>query len=342
ATSDAKLIEKQDGYKRTLDSYFKAEKSKTSSGSEAITDNCPTSRESLTTNLGTSITEAIGWTNMNKMDDATNGHRDSVLVRNAFHENGYGSPPDKMINEMNKDTYFSMYEQLEKTKNFEAFAIVDSFPKADRPKSESGTRHSEAWKMKDLSTSREEDCNKTVNSHSELSRIVPLKPQRSKKSLNKENKVVNPQIQSQSDKSTFGAAGNGQMTKLSSESGRRLDDNTVLQSLELYQQTQVPHQPRSEFAQKELKHCRGSTGEGEWRRGSSLHEDNFPNILEFSSKLPTAPPRTLPLKTQWSRDRPNNIDSSHVHYRTSSQEAAKKKLPVNRQFLPACLSIIGT
>lgn len=276
---------------------------------------------------------------MNKMEDTTNGHHDSALVRNMLHENGYGSPPDKMMNEMNKDTNISLYERREKNKPFESLATVDSFPKGDRPKSESGTRHSDARKMKDLSPdSEEKDGNKTVNSHSEVTKIAPLKPQRSKKSLNKENKVVNLQTQSQSDKSTFGAAGNGQMNKLPYESGRRHDDATVLQSLELYRQTQVPHQTTSELlSQKELKDCRDSAG----TRGSSLHEDNFPNILEFSSKLPTAPPRTLPLKTHWSRDRPNSIDSSHIHYRTTSQETAKRKQPVNRQFLPACLSVIG-
>lgn len=269
---------------------------------------------------------------MNKMEDATNGHHDFALVRNMLHENGYGSPPDKMMNDMNKDT------KREKNKPFESLATVDYLPKGDRPKSESSTRHSDARKTKDLSPkSEEKDGNKTVNSHSEVTKIAPLKPQRSKKSLNKENKVVNPQTQSQSYKSTFCAAGNGQMNKLPYESGRRHDDATVLQSLEMYRQTQVPHQTTSELlSQKELKDCRDSAG----TRGSSLHEDNFPNILEFSSKFPTAPPRTLPLKTHWSRDRPN-IDSSHIHYRTTSQETAKRKQPVNRQFLPACLSIIG-
>lgn len=330
------MIEKQDGYETTLDSYFNAEKSKTSSGPEAVMDNCQTSRESLTTKLGTSITDAAGRREMIKMDDATNGHCDSLLVGNTFYENGYGSPPDKMMNEMNKDTNFSLYEHQEKNKNFESLATVDSFPKGDRPKSESGPTHTEAWKMKDLSPNGVNDGNKTV---SEVTKIVPLKPQRSKKSLNKENKVVNPQTQRQSEKSTTGAAGNGHKTKSFCESGRRLDDNTVLQSLE---QTHVPHQTRTEsFVQKELKDCRGLTGQNQWTRGSSLHEDNFPNILEFSCKFPTAPPRTLPLKTQWSRDRPNNIDSSHIHYRTTGQETAKRKQPVNRQFLPACLSIIG-
>ncbi|XP_017161205.1 band 4.1-like protein 1 isoform X2 [Poecilia reticulata] len=325
ATSDAKLIEKQDGYETTLDSYFNAEKSETSSGPEAITSNCQTSRECLSTKLGTSVTDSAGGRDMNKMEDATNGHPDSALVRNMLHENGYGSPPDKMMNEMNKDTNISLYERREKNKPFESLATVDSFPKGYRPKSESGTRHSDARKTRDLSPdSGEKDGNKTVNSHSEVTKIAPLKPQRSKKCLNKENKVVNPQTQRQSDKSAFGAAGNGQMNKLLCESGRRHDDATVLQSLELYRQTQVPHQTTSEsLSQKELKDCRDSAG----TRGNSLHEDNFPNILEFSSKFPTAPPRTLPLKTHWSRERPNNIDSSHIHHRTTSQETAKRKQP---------------
>ena len=171
---------------------------------------------------------------------------------------------------------------------------------------------------------REKDCNKTGSAHSEVTKIVPLKPQRSKKSLNKENKdFVNPQTQSQSVRSTCGAAGDVQMTKSCCESRRRLDDNAVLQSAVLcQQQTQLHQQIKNElFAQQELRDCRDT------KRAGVLHEDHFQIMSEFSSKFPTAPPRTLPLKTQWSRDRPSNMDSSHIHYRT--QETAKRKQAVN-------------
>ncbi|XP_038138986.1 band 4.1-like protein 1 isoform X3 [Cyprinodon tularosa] len=326
ATSDAKLIEKQDGYETTLDSHINAEKNKTSLGSEAIMDNYQTSREYLTTKFGTSITEASGRREINKMDEATNGHCDSASERNMFNENGYDLPPEKIINKMNKDVNICLYQHQEKKKNFESIETLDLFPKGNRPKCEWGTTNTEAGKMRDLRHNGEKDCNKTLNSHSEVTKIVPLKPQRSKKSLNKENKVLNPETQSQSDRSTLSASGNQQATKPSCDLGRRLDGNTVLQSLELYRQTQVPHQTKNVlYTQKDPKDGKDSTGQGQWTKGNLLQEDN--SLLELGSKFPTAPPCTLPLKTQWSRDKPDNTDSIHIHYRTPSQETAKRKQP---------------
>lgn len=336
---------------------------------EANINNCQTPRDSLKTRPGTSVKKetdftATGQTEMNPMDDtiATNGHHDSVLARNAVQENGYGSPPDKQRSAViNRDMRHGQYEHSihrERPKNFETPVAVDSLPKDDRGGSESDARHCETWKIKDPSPMGAKDCNKTGDSDSEVTKIVPLKPQRSKKSLNKENKgVVNSQTQSQPDRGVFGVTGDVQMTKSkdgSREAGRRVDDNTVLQSATdvvkenagatkyhseaamLYQQqTQLHQQIKKElFGQQELRDCRGTTGQSQWTRGV-LHEDHFQNNSEFKenlisgSKFPTAPPRSLPLKTQWSRDRQGNMDNSHIHYRTSSQEAAKRKQAVN-------------
>ncbi|XP_072223398.1 band 4.1-like protein 1 isoform X2 [Leuresthes tenuis] len=331
ATSDAKLIDKQDAYEGTMDSYSKGEKNKTSSEgdtytatswTEAIVNNCQTSWEPSRSRLGTSVITGAGVRDKNEMDVTltTNGHHDSVLARNAFHENGHGSPPDKLMSDLNKDIRYYQYGHRERVENFETQVAVDSFLKGDKPKGETDTSQCEVWKIKDPSPMREKDCNKTGSAHSEVTKIVPLKPQRSKKSLNKENKdIVNPQTQSQSVRSTSGAAGDVQMTKSCCESRRRLDDNAVLQSAVLYQQqTQLHQQIKNEsFAQQELRDCRDT------KRAGVLHEDHFQLMSEFSSKFPTAPPRTLPLKTQWSRDRPSNMDSSHIHYRT--QETAKRK-----------------
>uniref|UniRef100_A0A3Q3B7A5 Band 4.1-like protein 1 n=1 Tax=Kryptolebias marmoratus TaxID=37003 RepID=A0A3Q3B7A5_KRYMA len=338
ATSDAKLIEKEDGYERTLESYSNAKKSKTSSeGTDtfaatlqtgAIMNNCQTSRESSAAKPGTSVIAAAGLKDMNKIDDASNRHHDSVLARNAFHENGYGSPPEKLMGKMKNDIKYFQYEHRERPKGFESLVAVDCFPKGDRARSESDTRPGDAPEKRDPSPTGEKNCNKPVNSHSEVPKIVPLKPQRSKKSLNKENKdVVSPQTLSQSDRSTTGAAGDARTAKSSCESERRPHDNTVPQSLMLnQQQTQVHQQIKNDlFAQQELRDGRDSTGQAQWTRVNALHEGTFPNASEFSSKFPTAPPRSLPLKTQWSRDRPSNMDSSHIHYRIPSQETAKRK-----------------
>ncbi|XP_069545148.1 band 4.1-like protein 1 [Brachyistius frenatus] len=353
ATGDAKLIDKQDAYEGTLDSYSKAEKSESSSmgrdmlavtsWTEANMNNCQTCWDASRTRPK----QETGLRDTNLVDDtvATNGHHDSVLAKNAIQENGYGSPPEKQTGEMNSDMRHRQYERRERPQGFEISVAVDSFPKANRA-TESGTRHCEAWKIQDPSPMGEKDSNKTGNSHSEGTKIVPLKPQRSKKSLNKENKdVVNPQTQSQSDRGVSGAAGDVQMTKSSCESGRRLDDNTVQQSATdvakestaapkyhsdsavLYQQQAQLHQQVKHEAvgQPELRDSRDTTGQSQWVRGGALHEDYFQNISEFSCKYPTAPPRTLPLKTQWSRDRQSNMDNSHIHYRTASQETAKRK-----------------
>ncbi|XP_038579588.1 band 4.1-like protein 1 isoform X1 [Micropterus salmoides] len=370
ATGDAKLIDKQDANEGALDTYSQLENSKTSSmgrdtfsvtpWTEANKNNCQTPRDSFKTRPGTSPKQeanltATVLTGMNLMDNtvATNGHHDSVLARNGIQENGYGSPPDKQRSTMiDRDVRQCQYEHSihrERPKNFEIPVAVDSLPKGKAGRTESDARHCETWKIKDPSPIGAKDFNETGNSHSETTKIVPLKPQRSKKSLTKENKdLVNPQTQSQSDRGFFVATGDVQMTISkggSCEAGRRVGDNTVLHSatdvvkentgatrypseaaVSYQQQTLLLHQQiKTElFGQQELRDCRTTTGQNQWTRGGVLHEE-FKESLLASSKFPAAPPRTLPLKTQWSRDRQSNLDSSHIHYRTSSQETAKRK-----------------
>ncbi|XP_054464521.1 band 4.1-like protein 1 [Anoplopoma fimbria] len=372
ATGDGKLIDKQDAYEGELNTCAKVEKSKPSSlgrdilsvthWTEEKTQNCQAARDSLKSRPGTSPKQetdfrATGLMDMNTGDDtvATNGHHDSILVRNAIQENGYGSPHDKQGSEMiNRDMRHCQYEHnihQERPKNFETPVAVDSLPKGNRGDIESDAKHCETWGKKDPSPVGAQDCNKTGNSHTEVTKIVPLKPQRSKKSLNKENTgVVN--TQSRSDRGVFGATVDVQMTKSKDgtcEAGRRVDDNAVLQSaadvvkentgaskyqseaaMSYHQQTLLHQQIKKElFGQQELRDCRGTTGQSLWTRGG--HEDHFQNNSEFkenlfsSSKFPTAPPRTLPLKMQWPRDRQSNVDSSHIHHRTPSQETAKWK-----------------
>ncbi|XP_049921576.1 band 4.1-like protein 1 isoform X1 [Epinephelus moara] len=363
ATGGGKLIDKQDAYEGDLDTYSKVEKSKTSSmgrdmffvtpWTEAKMNNCQTARDSFITRPGKSPDfTATGLTDMNPADDivATNGHYDAVLARNTIQENGYGSPHDKQGSAMiTRDIRHSQYEHnihRERPNNFDAPVAVDSLPKGNGGRIEIDARHCET--IKDSSPKGAQDCSKTGNSHSEVTKIVPLKPQRSKKSLNKENTgVVNPQTQSWSDRGVFGAMGDVQVTKSkdgSCEMGRRVDDNVLQSATDVakentgatkyhseaamsYQQQALLHQhvKNELFGHQELRDCRGTTA------GRGGLEDHFQNNSEFkesllpSSKFPTAPPRTLPLKTQWTRDRQSNMDSSHIHHRTPCQETAKRK-----------------
>ncbi|XP_068453000.1 band 4.1-like protein 1 isoform X2 [Clinocottus analis] len=371
ATDDGKLIDKQDAYEGELNTYTKVEKSKPSSfgrdvlsvtpWTESKINNCHTARESLVKSCpGTSPKQktdfrATELLDLNTRDEtvATNGHGDSMLVRNAIQENGYGSPHDKQGSGMiSRDVKHCQYEHSihqERPKNFETPAAVESLPKENRGDIESDARHCETWGQKAPSPMGEQDRNKTSDSHSEV-KIVPLKPQRSKKSVNKENTgAVN--TQSGPDRGIFGATADVQMTKSkdgSCDAGRSEDDDAVLQSaadvvkentgaskyhseaaMSYQQQTLLHQQIKKEmFGQQELRDCRGTTGQSLWTRGQ---EDHFQNSSELkdnffsSSKFPTAPPRTLPLKMQWSRDRPSNVDSSHIHYRTPGQETTKWK-----------------
>ncbi|KAL6119844.1 epb41l1 [Pungitius sinensis] len=358
ATGDGKLIDKQDAYEGEVNAHPKVEKSEPSSlgrdmltvtpWTEAKINNCQTDRDSLKSSPGTSLKQgtdfrAKGIIHLKKGGDtvAPNGNHNSILAKNAIQENGYGSPHDKQGREpSNSNMKHCQYDRnthQERPKNFETPGAVDCLPKGDQGDSESDASRCET-------APRPRECNKTRNSHPEVAKMVPLKPQRSKKYLNYENAGVVGN-QSRSD----GAAGDVQMTKSkdgSCEEGRRGDDKAALHSA-ADEKTAAPKNPseaatsyqpqtllnlqiESElFGQQELRDSRGTAGQNAWTRGG--HEEHFQNHSECkenflsSSKFPTAPPRTLPLKMQWSRDRQSNVDSSHIHYRTPGQETAKRK-----------------
>lgn len=329
---------------------------------EANTNNCQTPKDSLKTRYGISPKQETDFTvarltDMNPMGETVaNEGYDDVLATNGVQENGYGSSLDKQRSAMtNIDKRHCQYGHNihpERPKTFEAPSAVESLPKGNRTRIESDTRHCETWKIKEQGRQEQKDYNKTGNS--EVTKIVPLKPQRSKKSLNKENKDVNPQTQSQSDRGIADVTWDVHVTKSkdrSCEAGRRVDDKTVLQSamgvvkenkgLTKYQsKAAMSHQQQSQqvkkelFGQQELRDFRGTTEQSQCTKGYMLHEDHFQNNTESllcGSKVPTAPPRTLPLKTQWSRDRQNNMDNSHIHYRLPGQETSKRKQAVNTE-----------
>ncbi|XP_058498048.1 band 4.1-like protein 1 isoform X8 [Solea solea] len=367
ATGDGKLIAKHDAFEGELNAYSK-EKSNTdrntcASWAEANTNKYRTLTDALRTRPGTKtdFTET-GLRDMNLTDDtlATSRHHESVLARNGFQENGYGSPLSKVRNATNHiDLRHCQCEHgthQDRPTNFENLMAAEMLPKGNRGGTEDDAMHCESQRMKDSSPMGAKDCNKTVNSHSEVTKIVPLKPQRSKKSLNKENKGVNPQTQSLCDRGIFGAAGDVHMTKSkdgSCEAERKLDDDDApLQSAtDVVKENTAAATYPSEFTmshqqqthlhlliknglcgQQEVRDSRDAAGNYQWTRGAGvLREDHFLNNSEVkehllsSSKFPTAPPRTLPLRTQWSREGQSKMDNSHIHYRMPSQETAKRK-----------------
>lgn len=247
-------------------------------------------------------------------------------------ENGYGPSPDKTA-KFDKDRGHYQYEHgphPERPKTFDAPLAVDSIPKGGRTRTESDMKQSETRKTKDA----EPHEPKTGNSHSEVTKIVPLKPQRSKKSLNKENTDMNPQNQSQPD----GGTADVHMTKSKDgrcKAGRRADDNAAPPSarenkgLPKHQSKDAALQQvgREPAGQQELRDSRGQSDEEPARYSSELKEN-----LPCGTRAPTAPPRTLPLRTQWSRDRQGNVDTSHIHHRPSpGQDASKRKQAVKKK-----------
>lgn len=363
----------QDDFEGSWDSYSKLEKSKTSSvatdmfsvkpWTEANMNHYQTSMDSVKTRHGTSQIQqrdlkATGQTEKKPMDYTVVTEEHHGISGTAVHENGYGSSPGKQrTSMMNRDLRHQQCEyniHPQRPQTFEAPSSVDSLPEGNGTKTESAMKYCETWERRDSHTQEQKYCNKTGNLHSEVTKIVPLKPQRSKKSLEKEYKDVNPLTQSQSDRGITDV----HVTKSkdrSSVAGRRVEDKMVqLPVLDDVKENKglIKHQSDAAMSfqqqtQRGNKQCRhpgfrdfrGPAGQCRSTRGGVPPEDHFQNDSELKeiflcgSKVPTAPPRSLPLKTQWSRDWQSNMDNSHIHYRPPGQETSKRKQAVKH--LPA-------
>lgn len=326
------MNDKQDAFEGWLDSCYELEQSRTSSVGEQMFSVTPrtetNSQDILKTRRGASPKQEADLPSLA-------GGQCEVSTRHV-QENGYGPSPDKTAR-FDKDRGHYQYEHgahPERPKTFDAPLAADSIPKGGRTRTESDMRQSETRKTKDA----EPHEPKTGNTHSEATRIVPLKPQRSKKSLNKENRDINPQNPSQPD----GGAADVHMTKSKDgrcKAGRRADDNAAPPSaadparenkgLPKHRSKDAALQQvgREPAGQQELGDSRGRSDEEPARHSSELKEN-----LPCGSRAPTAPPRTLPLRTQWSRDRQGNVDTSHIHHRPSpGQDASKRKQAVKNK-----------
>lgn len=226
---------------------------------------------------------------------------------NAVRENGYGPSPRKQnTGVVDSDVRLCQHGQNIHPRTFEAPLFMDSLPQGSGTKSASNNRDYETWKTNEQFPPELKNDNKTGNSQSEVTKIVPLKPQRSKKSLNKDAIPA----QSWSDRGVPDGNAN-QSSDGSAQAERRVDADGV-------------------------QAFRGPAGHSQSQRGGENFQNSsdFKDVLFCCSKVPTAPPRSLPLKTHWSRDRHGNMDNSHIHYQPAGQETSKRKRVVK----PVCPS----
>ncbi|XP_071228067.1 uncharacterized protein [Salvelinus alpinus] len=321
------------------------------------------------------VSTATGHKDMHSVDDATFGSNtysyDTFFSRNSVQENGFDSPPadnlysKERIEMKSKQLKQSLYQYEsfpERKNNSNDQVAMESVNNSNQGGSESERkremREPEALETKEPKPERGNYSNKMGSaSHSKVTRIVPLKPQRSKKYLNKGgNKGVNqPQTQTQAEGGVAGRVDDTRMmqsTEEPSETRKRIglppacpDANDSKQGVTTTNQhTEVTkHQlPENELqGTGEHKEQRDIIGSSFWTDSGRLihegHPEAYPDFTDtffFGSKAlasHAAPPSTLPLKTQWSREtrvrNRQNVtnDSSNGHYRNSSQEATKKK-----------------
>lgn len=267
--------------------------------------NCQTPPDFLKTVHGTSPMQEINL-NLPLATDA--------LAWNAVHENGYGPSPGKHKTVVvNSDVRHCQHGQNIQARTSEAQLFTDSLPRGSGTKSVSNNRDYETWKTNDRFPQELKNDSKTGNSHSEVTKIVPLKPQRSKKSLNKD------------------------VSSTQSWSDRRVPHGNATQSSDGSAQVE-----RSVDADVMQQPFRGPAGQSQSQRGGEnlQNTSDFKDVLFCCSKVPTAPPRSLPLKTHWSRDRHGNMDNSHIHHQPAGQETSKRKRAV-KPTPPPRLSIMG-
>ncbi|XP_051906862.1 band 4.1-like protein 1 isoform X1 [Hippocampus zosterae] len=324
ATGEANLIEKQDVHGQAMDC-----------DSNLATDTPWAEENGGTWNSPTGISPQIdlrakGLKVRSPQDDplATNNGHNFVLARSYIHENGFSSPKAKQgSGTQSRDVKLCQYEQtvpqvLSKNSAFSS-ETLDSVSKGKGASRD--TQESEGLSSEDLLI----EFNKTLNSeHAEVTKVVPLKPQRSKKSLNKDSVLcVNPHSQS-----GRGPVGDAATTRSEGESGEKtgLENNDRLRSdtprVSDNTATGKNHRDAGPIPRLDLREFNDAENamprRGENPEDTQNNADVNAERLLF--RLPTVPPRTLPLKKQWSRDRHGNTDCSHIHYR-SNQDATKRK-----------------
>ncbi|XP_077573442.1 band 4.1-like protein 1 isoform X3 [Stigmatopora nigra] len=251
---------------------------------------------------------AKGLTARNPLDApfAINNGHGSVLTKYGIQENGVSFPKEKQKHEtLSMDV---------KCCQFRPEALSENLDFGSEAKRNSSI---ETQKIQGLNP---EDL---LNSdHVESTKMVPLKPQRSKKSLSKDTKACS-YTQNQPEWNLIGDLGLIQSdskyhkTKILEGNNRGhsalegVNDNSEI----------VKYHSGVGLSHHQDQDVRESKTSGEQDEDAENNTDF--NTEKLLSRLPTVPPRTLPLKKQWSRDR-YNTDCSHIHYRTN-QDTTKKK-----------------
>ncbi|XP_061782021.2 band 4.1-like protein 1 isoform X1 [Nerophis lumbriciformis] len=320
ATGDAKLIDKQDANGQVLD--YNSNVARDTLTVTPWIGESGTTWDTAKSPFGISPKCGLGpleLTDTSPVDDplATNIGYDSFL-KSSMHENGYGSPKEKQRNGT-KSIDFTLCQYKKSIHQ----ALTNNFSSSSEaldpvPKEKCEREKIEGLSAEDLL----KDCSKTMNS--EVSKVIPLKPQRSKKSLNKDNKGgVNPQNQSE-----WCIVGDTSMTQSKGEScetTRRGEENNGLQSPkgEVHEDSATRKYQSSPGLpnQQDFRQLRDATSPTP--KGGEQQE-YFKESPISRSTFPTVPPRTLPLKKQWSRDRHGNTDCTLIHFRTY-QDTTKRK-----------------
>ncbi|XP_061664459.1 band 4.1-like protein 1 [Syngnathoides biaculeatus] len=326
AIGEAKLIDKEDANGRALDCD--------SNVARATLTITPWAEENGGTwNSPTGIPpknnlRGIGLTVRRPLDAplTTNNGNDSVLTRSYIHENGFSSSKEKQSNgTQSKKVNLCQYEQnmhQALTKYLNTVSNGEGASRASRDTQKTEGRYPQNL-LKDFS--------KTLNSeHPEVTRVVPLKPQRSKKSSTRDTvDYMHPLNQSAwgivGDAALIrseGGSRSGEATTRTGDNNRRRSSTDRVSDNSAARKYQSSAEEEEEEQYLEFREGANSVTSGKQQEDAQNNADLKAEGL--LSRFPTVPPRTLSLKKQWSRDLHSNTDCSHSHYRTN-QDTTKRK-----------------
>ncbi|XP_061910336.1 uncharacterized protein LOC133654208 [Entelurus aequoreus] len=342
ATGDAKLIDKQDANGHALD--YNSNVARDTLTVTSWTGESGTTWDIAKSPLGISPKCGLGpleLTDTSPVDVLATNIGYDYFQKSPMHENGYGSPKEKQRNGT-KSIDFTLCQYKKSIHQ----ALTNNFSSSSEALDPVLKEKCEREKIEGLSAEDFlKDCSKTVNS--EFSKVIPLKPQRSKKSLNKDNKGgANPQNQSE-----WCIVGDTSMTQSKDEScetTRRGEENNGLQSPkgEVHEDSattkyQSSPGPPNQQDFRQLRDATSPTLKG------GEQQEYFKESPISRSTFPTVPPRTLPLKKQWSRDRHGNTDCTLIHFRTYQDTTKRKQAvkhpqpPVHHGKVKHCMSLIA-
>jgi len=309
-----------------------------------------------------------------EVSGSPSGHSHSLpyTKNGAQHQNGCGSPAAAKTVVRNTEfqhCYFQYDTHQETLRNFDASAVLESPPGGPECRFETTERERcEACEpTAEPNPEGVKELSQPGNSELEVIRKIPLKPQRSKKSLNRGNAQTQAKsvLDAASDLGPFGETLVWRSAEDSYESPKGGGDDVaaVHRGPEVVKPArqvgkrhnnaamtghQEPHHYPTPYAKavalpqqaqgRDRDEVMGSTGQytsstqGMWSQEAEMNLFGSASV----SAAQTTPPRSLPLKSLWSRDgggrsRPNSMEGSHIlgHiHRNPGQDATKRKQAV--------------